>query len=94
MFQMLIYHAGADEDVSNVIATSGEPIIRMKPRSEDDVEESPPTWPKNASFSAYDIQQCHEASVLQTRTGRPVDALIAPVAPSATPSHGKTGMSA
>jgi amidase len=69
----------------------------------DGPERLPPFLPTVPSLSAYELWQCHktrrgfreaysdhwEDSVSRTGTGRPVDAIIAPVAPTAAPLHGE-----
>lgn len=64
--------------------------------------DEPPRFPKR-DVSAYELWQIHnkkgdlrreyaeywESSVSLTGTGRPVDAIISPVAPYTAPPHGK-----
>lgn len=96
---MKIWMAGLADDVASVVATSGEPILRtMHPSDSSDVY----AMALSEGISAHELWQLQkekrdlrkeyldywESSVEQTGTGRPVDAIIAPVAPYAAPPHG------
>ncbi|KAF8577001.1 general amidase [Ramaria rubella] len=98
-----IYFAGGEEDLAATVGKSGESLIRtMRPEFKVDTDRLPPYWPELPSLSAYELWECHkvrrdlrqayldhwEASVATTGTGRPVDAIIAPVAPYAAAPHG------
>lgn len=90
------------QDVQSVILASGEPRVTSFIPGEETVTDRP-TWFSKRDASAYDLWQIHkrkedlrreyleywEASVSLTGTGRPVDAIISPVAPFTAPPHGK-----
>ena len=93
-----IFNAGSHEDGIAVVADTGEPILKtMSPDLNGLQKSSPP------SISAYELWQLQlqkrklreeyldhwEATVKETGTNRPVDAIISPVAPFAAPPHGK-----
>ncbi|KAG6840840.1 hypothetical protein C0991_003787 [Blastosporella zonata] len=99
-----LYMAGAMEDFDALSAVSGEPrITSMIPGKETTAHyELVPV--KTNSPSAYDLWQFQkkkrelrqvylehwQATANKTGTGRPVDAIIAPVAPYAAVPHGKS----
>ncbi|KAG6880002.1 hypothetical protein C0992_008209 [Termitomyces sp. T32_za158] len=97
-----IFSAGAEEDFAAVSAESGEPLIKsMVPEKE--LESDPTALLTKAPLSAYQLWQLHKkkqelrqsylehwlATANETGTGRPVDAIIAPVAPFTAVPHGK-----
>lgn len=98
-----IWGAGLTEDIQAVIRASGEPLVTSLIPGEENVSgDEPPRFPKR-DVSAYELWQIHnkkgdlrreyaeywESSVSLTGTGRPVDAIISPVAPYTAPPHGK-----
>ncbi|KAL0567900.1 hypothetical protein V5O48_014096 [Marasmius crinis-equi] len=101
-----IFTAGAAEDYDAVTAVSGEPIIQsMLPETDVLTSEPPASKPSSAtSLSAYQLWQVQKKrrilreeylrhwqdTVTVTGTGRPVDAILCPVAASTAPPHGAT----
>ncbi|KAJ7170111.1 general amidase [Mycena filopes] len=95
-----IWKSGALEDYKTATAPSGEPIISSMGIIPEDVELAFRTSPKAASaFELWQIQkkkrdlrqeylELWAATISQTGTGRPVDAVICPVAPYTAPPHG------
>ncbi|KAH9944406.1 general amidase [Epithele typhae] len=97
-----IWLAGALEDIDAVTAASGEPRIESMAMPGAQAVDTGMGYP--AGISAYENWQLHkqrtalreeylalwQASAAETGTGRPVDAIILPVAPSAAPPHGKS----
>jgi amidase len=96
-FQRDIWYAGCYEDYTTVIADSGEPLLAdMAPEREDVAQEPKP------GLSAYELWQVHKtkralreeylrawnATAGRTSTGRPIDAIVAPVAACVAPPHG------
>jgi amidase len=96
---MQIMMAGWTEDVKTTAATSGESILQtMLPGNPADAI----LRPLFDGITAYQLWQLHkerrdlrkeyldhwESTVQATGTGRPVDAIISPVAPYAAPPHG------
>ncbi|KAI0313577.1 general amidase [Amylostereum chailletii] len=95
-----IFSAVGDEDYQVVVQASGEPLLRSM--AQGDPDESPHATGL-ARSSAYEFWQHNkrrlrlrkeyldrwEATAATTSTGRPVDALVSPVAPWAAPPHGK-----
>ncbi|KAF5384166.1 hypothetical protein D9615_003363 [Tricholomella constricta] len=96
-----IFGAGSAMDFSTVIAETKEPYISsMALDQEDFFDEQPVTA---AEISAYELWQVHKrkrdlrqeyleywlATASETGTGRPVDALISPVAAYTATPHGK-----
>ena len=97
----MILAAGAKEDFRTSCAKSGEPLIAtMIPEAGPDMATSTvPDVPLSA-FQLWQLQKkklemrkAHhdlwESTASLTGTGRPVDAIICPVAPCAAPPHGK-----
>jgi len=97
---MAIWGSAAWEDYKALLSETGEPIITsMQPGEE--TSSSKPIIP-TSSKSAYELWQFHKAkgelrqeyldhwraSVNETGTGRPVDALISPVSSYTAPPHG------
>jgi len=97
-----IWGAGSEEDYRTTIASAGEPIIRTMAPDPSSPSTDFVTSSENGT-SAYQLWQLQklrrdmrreyldhwESTVHLTGTGRPVDAIIAPVAPYAAPPHGK-----
>jgi len=95
-----IWGAGAAEDYKTAAALSGEPVIASMGILPDDTKLL--FRPTGAGISAFelwqvqkrkrDLRQEHlalwEETVSQTGTGRPVDAIISPMAPYTAPPHG------
>ncbi|EPQ57091.1 amidase [Gloeophyllum trabeum ATCC 11539] len=97
-----IWAAGAAEDYAVTTQPTGEPILASM--TDDAMTSEAPFRPSHTdTISAYQLWQLHlkkqklrkeyldrwEATVEQTGTGRPVDAIIAPVSPWLAPPHGK-----
>jgi amidase len=97
--QTSIYNAGSAEDYMIVTSATGEPIIS----SMDNINHvAPPFRPANGGITAYQLWQVQklrrdlrkeyldywEATVSETGTGRPVDAIICPAAPYVAHPHG------
>lgn len=96
-----IWGAGSEDDFQATTAKTGEPIIRtMAPEGSPEL---PKFDLPNVSMSAYQLWQLQkkrielrkkhldfwEATKALTGTGRPVDAIISPVAPYTAPPHGR-----
>ncbi|KAF7352305.1 Amidase domain-containing protein [Mycena venus] len=95
-----IWNAGAAEDFEKATAPSGEPVIASMGLLQED--EAPLFRPSSAGISAFELWQLHkkkrdlrqeylkhwEDTVSQTGTGRPVDAIISPIAPHTAGPHG------
>ena len=94
--------AGALSDISATTAETGEPrLTSMSPEESASIETGVEYTP---GISAYDLWQVQKkrttlreeylahwrATAERTGTGRPVDAIIAPVAPFPPPPHGLT----
>ncbi|TBU35216.1 general amidase [Dichomitus squalens] len=101
-----IWMAAAAEDINAVLSPTGEPrLTTMAPEGSAGVADVGVTYAH--TLSAYELWQIQKArtglreeylavwrdSVKYTGTGRPVDAIIAPVAPHAACPHGKTPIS-
>lgn len=100
---MGIWGAGAAEDYKVTTSPTGEPVISsMSPK--DELSTVKPAFrPEDDGISAYQLWQLHKKkgelrqeyldywqdSAKLTGTGRPVDAIISPVAPYAAPPHGE-----
>ncbi|KAG6908272.1 hypothetical protein DXG01_005537 [Tephrocybe rancida] len=99
-----IFRGGATKDFETVSAESGEPrITSMVPGQETTAHTDPVEVKLDHSPSTYDMWQFHKtkrdlrqaylehwlATASETGTGRPVDAIIAPVAPFTAVPHGK-----
>nr|GAT48430.1 predicted protein [Mycena chlorophos] len=97
-----IWASASEEDGATVAALTGEPLVgSMDP--EADIWQKRPMMA--GPLSAYQLWQVQKAkrelreeyldhwarTVKETSTGRPVDAIISPVAPYAAPPHGKSG---
>ncbi|KAL0580414.1 hypothetical protein V5O48_001567 [Marasmius crinis-equi] len=100
---LAIGNAGAAEDCSVVVAVSGEPLIEtMLPNALESETAFKPS--SGTSVSAYQLWQVQKErrtlreeylrhwqdTVAVTGTGRPVDAILCPIASSAAPPHGTT----
>jgi amidase len=100
--QSAIWGSGLTDEIKADIHGSGEPIVTSLVPGEEMATDKQPLFPKRHA-SVYDLWQIQkrkrdlrqeylqhwEASVSMTGTGRPVDAIISPVAASAAPPHGK-----
>ncbi|KAG6873891.1 hypothetical protein C0995_009670 [Termitomyces sp. Mi166 len=98
-----IFSAGAAEDFAAVSAESGEPLVTSMVPGKEITDIDPFMLLTKASLSAYELWQCQKkkidlrqdylaywiSTVSETATGRPVDAIIAPVAPFTAVPHGK-----
>ncbi|KAI0365222.1 general amidase [Pilatotrama ljubarskyi] len=100
-----IWIAGAISDISATTAETGEPrITSMSPEADPLVDTG---VHYSSGISAYELWQVQKkrttlreeylahwrATAARTGTGRPVDAIISPVAPFPPPPHGKTTIS-
>ncbi|KAF5368405.1 hypothetical protein D9758_002315 [Tetrapyrgos nigripes] len=97
-----VWGAGAEEDYRTVTALSGEPIISTMVPEDAIVKDSGEWFVVDTGVSAFQLWQTQkhkrdlrqeylrhwEDTVSVTGTGRPVDAIISPVAPYAAPPHG------
>jgi len=100
-----IWRAGSAEDYAVTTAPTGEPVINTMALDLDGPPSSktriflPSSEPMNA-YALWQLQKHRrelrkeyldhwEATAATTGTGRPVDAIISPVAPYAAPPHGK-----
>ncbi|KAF8591861.1 general amidase [Ramaria rubella] len=99
-----IWRAGSEEDYKTVTMISGEPVINTMSLDVDGPPSSKTRafLPQIDPMSAYALWQLHkirrtlreeyldhwEATVKETGTGRPVDAIISPTSPYAAPPHG------
>ncbi|KAJ7887502.1 general amidase [Mycena olivaceomarginata] len=95
-----IWAAAAVEDFKRAAAPTGEPIITSMAPQQD--TEPLVFRPSDDGISAFELWQLHkkkrdlrqehlnrwEETVNQTGTGRPVDAIICPMAPHTAPPHG------
>ena len=96
-----IWGAGSAEDYAVTTSASGEPIISTMIPDGSDIT-APPILPRKGGLTAYQLWQVQKErrdvrglylehwnnTVASTGTGRPVDAIICPVAPYAAPPHG------
>ncbi|KAI0778159.1 general amidase [Trametes elegans] len=101
-----IWAAAALPDIADVTAESGEPRIKSMSPEENALFDVGVTYVEGG-VSAYDLWKVQKrrtalreeylahwrATAAATGTGRPVDAIIAPVAPFPPPPHGKTKIS-
>ncbi|KAL0573367.1 hypothetical protein V5O48_008586 [Marasmius crinis-equi] len=101
-----IWSAGAAEDYDVVTAVSGEPVIQSMLPETDVLASEPASFRPSSetSISAYQLWQVQKErrilreehlrhwqdTVAVTGTGRPVDAILCPVASSTAPPHGTT----
>ncbi|KAF9269992.1 general amidase [Marasmius fiardii PR-910] len=100
-----IYNAGAKEDFDVVTGVSGEPLIStMYPDTAQTPGVHDFLRPSLDGISAYQLWQAQKKRKLlreeylwhwqgtekTTGTGRPVDAILSPVAPATAPPHGTT----
>ncbi|KAL4251646.1 amidase family protein [Abortiporus biennis] len=99
-----IWDSGAEEDFATVTAPTGEPILTSMYDLEAAVKTEAAFRPPEGqpTMTAYQLWQLHktklqlrqehlnywQSSVSLTGTGRPVDAIISPVAPRTAPTHG------
>lgn len=98
-----IWSAGCLEDYDSVTSISGEPLIEtMLAEAYGEIAKTNFRPTENANVSAYGLWQLQkvklklrqeylalwEDTAKTTGTGRPVDAIISPVAPYAAPPHG------
>ncbi|KAJ8495856.1 hypothetical protein ONZ51_g1447 [Trametes cubensis] len=101
-----MWMAGAVSDIAATTAETSEPrLTSMSPEGSAPIETGVEYTP---DISAYELWQLHKkrtslreeylahwrATAASTGTGRPVDAIIAPVAPFPPPPHGLTKISA
>jgi amidase len=98
-----IWGAGAAEDFATVAAISGEPVIESMELSDEEVAAVEASFrPGSNSITAYKVWQVQKRkaelrreylkywndTASTTGTGRPVDAIISPMASYAAPPHG------
>lgn len=102
---MTIWAAGSGDDFKAATTSIGEPIITTMALDETSPPSSKTRsiLPPSSHMSPYDLWQVHKVkqelrgeyldywrgSAKDTGTGRPVDAIISPVAAYAAPPHGK-----
>ncbi len=93
--------SAALEDINTVLAPTGEPRLTSMALENNAAIETGVSY--GEGISAYKLWQLHKrrialreeylaairTSAHATGTGRPVDAIIGPVAPYAAPPHGK-----
>jgi amidase len=100
-----VWNAGAGEDYRVATAPSGEPLIASMSLVVEDTDsaERPLFRPLSDGISAYELWQAQKrklglrqeyldhwnSTVTLTGTGRPVDAIISPMAAYVAPPHGK-----
>ncbi|KAF8898954.1 general amidase [Infundibulicybe gibba] len=98
-----IWSAGAAEDYRVTASATGEPVIHsMVPQSDSSLESEAPFRPATDGVTAYQSWQLHKArrdlrqeylnywedTINVTGTGRPVDAIISPIAAYTAVPHG------
>lgn len=97
--QIDIWGAAGQEDYAAVTSQTGEPILESMLGTETEVD----MYIKDTSISAFELFQVQKGRAAlrkeyldhwqgtraSTSTGRPVDAIISPVAPFPPPRHGK-----
>lgn len=95
-----IWNSGANEDYKAAAAPTGEPVIASMGVLPEDTELLfRPTGSGISAFELWQIQKRKRAlrqeylkhwedTVITTGTGRPVDAIISPMAPYTAPPHG------
>ncbi|KAI0639374.1 general amidase [Trametes polyzona] len=100
-----IWMAGAIDDIAATTAESGEPrITSMSPTASALIDTGVHYGPGLSAYELWQVQRRRtllreeylkhwRATAAHTGTGRPVDAIIAPVAPSPPPPHGMTKIS-
>ncbi|KAI0825158.1 general amidase [Trametes gibbosa] len=100
-----IWMAGALSDIGATTAATGEPrITSMSPSASALIDTGVHYGPEMSAYELWQIQRrrtimreeylAHwRATASRTGTGRPVDAIIAPVAPFPPPPHGMTKIS-
>ena len=94
--------AGAAEDINAVLSQTGEPrLTTMAPAGSAPIDVGVSYTPTISAYRLWQLQKARttlreeylaawRASAAYTGTGRPVDAIIAPVAAHAAAPHGKT----
>lgn len=99
-FQVDIWGAAGTEDYAAVTSQTGEPILKSM---EDAGTSESDIYIKETGISAFELFQIQKkravlrkehldywhSTTASTSTGRPVDAIISPVAPFPPPPHGK-----
>ncbi|KAG5727449.1 Acetamidase [Termitomyces sp. T112] len=99
-----IFSAGAAEDFAAVSADVGEPLITSMVPGKETIDIDPFLVVNKAPLSAYELWQIQKkklnlrqryleywlATASKTGTGRPIDAIIAPVTPFTAVPHGKS----
>ena len=100
--QSKIWMAAAAEDINAVLSQTGEPrLTTMVPEGSTPIDVGVSYTPTISAYQLWQLQKARttlreeylaawRASAAYTGTGRPVDAIIAPVAPHAASPHGKT----
>lgn len=96
-----IWGSGLEQEVHAIVKTTGEPYVTSLIPGEESVNNRP-HWIPRQDNSAYELWQIQKkkaalrqeyldywnASIGFTGTGRPIDAVISPVAPSTAAPHG------
>lgn len=103
-FKVDIWAAAGEEDYAAVTSQTGEPILkRMSDIGTSAGTSEVGVYIRNTSISAFELFQIQkrraalrkeyldywQGTKKSTSTGRPVDAIISPVAPFPPPPHGK-----
>ncbi|KAF7339259.1 hypothetical protein MSAN_02139400 [Mycena sanguinolenta] len=84
-----IWGSASTEDFRTVLASSGEPLITSMKLAHEEGD-TPFLVTSDTTLSAFALWQLHKKkhTISQTATGRPVDAVISPVAPHTALQHG------
>lgn len=100
--QYSVWTAGSAEDYKAVTSVTGEPVINSMKVTAEEVDLDVNEFLPPGSVSAYQLWQIQKEkrdlrqeylenwnnTVRETGTGRPVDAIIAPVSPFSAVPHG------
>lgn len=102
MMQYSVWTAGSAEDYKAITSITGEPVINSMKVADEEADNVPNDFLPPGSVSAYGLWQFQKQkrdlrqeylehwnnTTQETGTGRPVDAIIAPVAPYTAVPHG------
>ncbi|TFK29470.1 general amidase [Coprinopsis marcescibilis] len=96
-----IFNAGATEDYATVCSATGEPVIGSMGLEVETEDDTPKEVPGISAYELWQVQKTRRdlrqeymdwwnssEDWARTGTGRPVDAIISPLAPYAAPPHG------
>ena len=105
LYQLDIWNAGSAEDYKATTAATGEPIITtmLPDTAKSEPMDKVTNTGDESGITAYDLWQIQkrrtdlrqayldhwESTSETTGTGRPIDAIIAPIAPYVAPPHGQ-----